>query len=394
MALPSTVTSTNVLPLQNYCSGPFKSSTGKYFMVGVASTATPNGPIVWFANDPEGTWTQDLPSVSRAQSLWASQEGDLIHIIQIGSDLDDALYSRYDMKAESWIVTRETIDAPKNAPILYAVSIASRGAGDPIVGLYSGDTDSIMGTAYDRLDYATRNTSGTWSSPTQAFGASNDEIHYTGASIIPGTGNGLHFFGRRSSDSFLLGRTLSSGGSLSTTINNGAATATSLLTNGISFDDAGTQRVIQGYKDSSTNEFHIWRMTESGGSVADVDVVTISTANDVDTQNNTPVGSLGVDGTIAQAAWSHDTDLDLYHDQADTPQASGDWGTDTEHRNAVTINRISCQVYNRDGARVLAMVYDDGGTIKYDEIDIDVVPANLSDVKFPQQSSYIGPYEI
>jgi hypothetical protein len=68
---------------------------------------------------------------------------------------------------------------------------------------------------------------------------------------------------------------------------------------------------------------------------------------------------------------STSSEFDLYHGQADTPQDSGDWGTDTEFKNNSTINRISCKVIDRSGNK-LAMVYLDGATVMYDEKDIAV----------------------
>lgn len=389
MALPTTLTSAT-MPAQNYFCGLFKSSEGAYYAVVTDS----GGLRVYKATDPSSSWSaQTAPTTnSSVQTVWASQDGDLLHIVSYESTAGTCYYHRWDMFDDAWDVNHQTIDSPKDAPASTDMSCAI--ASHPLVALYTGDQDSNMGTKYDRVDYATRNISGTWSTPTQAFGASGDTINYRGASIVPGTGEGLHLFCTRDSDSNLLGRTLRSGGTLSTTIVNGDAATNTLLTNGVSFDDAGTQRVLQGFKDSGTAEAYVWRMTESSGDVADVDTVTISTANDADDQNATPVMSLAVDGTTVHVVWSHDTDFDLFHDQAATPQASGDWGTDSELDPAATINRISCNIYNRNGVRVLAMVYDNAGTIYYDEESIDVTPTNLSDVKFPQQSSYIGPFEI
>ena len=60
-------------------------------------------------------------------------------------------------------------------------------------------------------------------------------------------------------------------------------------------------------------------------------------------------------------------DRDLFHDKNKT--------ADVEELDGVTVNRISCNVYDRSGAK-LAYVYDDGGTIKYNEVNLVVAVNN------------------
>lgn len=377
VASPTTISST-VLTDQNQYNGPFKSSGGAFYTVILEDTG--NTLEVFKATDPDSSFTaQDTGNnpTGTPISLWVYQDGDTLDIVgqETGGDVE---YHTFDMSSDAWGTTNELIESPTDSTTddIISCSIAIRGTGDPIVTLYAGDTDRVMGTDYSRIDFNTRN-GGTWSGPTLAFGAAADEINYVGSSIITGTSDGLHFFCARSSDGFLLGRTLNSSDSLSTTINNGDAVSEELRVSGASFDDGGTQRVVQPYSDFTTREPKVWRMTESSGDVADVDVVVISTVNDVDTRFNTSLMGSATNGTTMHVMWAHDTDLDLYHDNANTPQDTGDWGTDVEHRDAVTINRqISCNVYIRDTTIVLAMIYDDGGVVKYDEISLGAAAAN------------------
>lgn len=396
MALPSNIGSAStIIGDQNYYCGPFKSSGGAFYAV---LQNTGSGPRVYKASDPESTWTdQDTTTRQVNYSQWAFQDGDLLHIV--GHRSSDLSYWQFNMATDLFTVDAQQIDDPKDAPASTdtACAIAARGAGDPVVALYAGDQDNVMGTSYNRIDYATRNTSGTWSSPTQAFGLASYEWDFYGAGIAPGTSNGLHLIGN--SDRLVVSirgnfivRTLSSGDSLSSE-SEFSQHCDTLQVGPVSVDDAGTQRVLAIVRRAFSSAVGIMRCSESSGNLTVTDFIDFIT-NDAGVANTTPIGCLASDGSTVHAVYSQSSDSDLYHDQADAPHASGDWGTDTEHRDAVTINRISCNIYNRDGARKLAMVYDDGGTVKYDEIDIDVVPTNLSDVKFPQQSSYIGPYEI
>jgi hypothetical protein len=62
---------------------------------------------------------------------------------------------------------------------------------------------------------------------------------------------------------------------------------------------------------------------------------------------------------------------------------------------AVTINRISCNIYPRDGAIKLAYVYDDDGDIKYNEVSISAPTAPaMANSRFPDQNYKIGPFSV
>ena len=93
--------------------------------------------------------------------------------------------------------------------------------------------------------------------------------------------------------------------------------------------------------------------------------------------NGSPVASLAIDGTDEHLLYANSSDSDLYHDKND--------GTDTEILDAVTINRISSNVYDRTTHTRLAYVYDDGGTIKYNEVQLGV----LAGTSFPPRQSFM-----
>lgn len=86
-------------------------------------------------------------------------------------------------------------------------------------------------------------------------------------------------------------------------------------------------------------------------------------------------GCLVGDGTTAHCLYADHTTQDLFHDQ----QADGGaWGTDIERLDAVTVNGVSCNVYDRFGTK-LAYVYDDGETVKYNEVDIAAAPGTAAE---------------
>jgi hypothetical protein len=259
-----------------------------------------------------------------------------------------------------------------------ACSIAVRSDGDIIV-LYQGATDKVHGTDYNRVDYARREGS-TWTVGVDVTGGTGNQVHYYGCVIVKGSGDNMHFFWRRNDNNNINGRTLDpSANTLSTIRTQSAASATLLHTfrNGVSYNDAGTQRVIVPYK-GSANHLRVWRHTEDGsGDLADTGSLTqvSDTSNEVLANLDNPVASSALEGTSQMhLLWSRNSDSDLYHDEAAAPQSL--WGTDTELIDATTIVRLNANVYTRSGATVLAYAYTiTAGGDKYNELELVAAPS-------------------
>ena len=96
-----------------------------------------------------------------------------------------------------------------------------------------------------------------------------------------------------------------------------------------------------------------------------------------------------MDETTVWALISHSSQ-DLF---SDSNNDSAGWGTDTEELDAVTINNITSNVYQRGSDIVLAYVYDDAATIKYNEKVLRTIPT-FAAAELPQQNYYIGPFKV
>jgi hypothetical protein len=270
---------------------------------------------------------------------------------------------------DTWGTTNESIAtlAPLGASSI-SCSIALRSDGDIIV-LYNGNTEKEKGTNYDRVYYA-RKEGESWTvdiivdrSPENG---DMDDRSWYGSVVVKGSSDRMHFFFKDGLDNDGYQRTLTSGNSLEATITAGdsdVATALHVFGPGISYDDSGTQRVRCPYDDGTGNiSYAEFDSADTPGTFTpNVDV----SDADVENINDSPVACCAVDGTDEYLVYADDSTQDLWYDKND--------GTDVEHRDGVTINRISCNVYDRSGTK-LAMVYDDGGTIKYDEVDIGEEP--------------------
>src|SRR3972149_8627910 len=165
MALPVTISSVT-FPDQNYLCGPFKSSSGNIYAVFRDGTFVKLAVVK--ASDPTVSFSiQDnanAPSMGTFAivALWVFQDGDDLKIVTAGIDAPEYRYHVFHMATDLWDGTlkNETIEDVKDSPATanFSCSTAVR-SDDDVVVLYNGDTDAIMGTAYERVDYAVRVTS-------------------------------------------------------------------------------------------------------------------------------------------------------------------------------------------------------------------------------------------
>jgi hypothetical protein len=270
-------------------------------------------------------------------------------------------------------VANQTIETPATAPGTsdISISIAVRSDGDVIV-LYNGDPDKVHGTDYDRVDYARREGS-TWTVGVDVTGGTGNQVNYTGSAVVKGSGDNMHFFWKDDTADVRWGRTLDpSTNGLSTRRSQSSSNVFSHIHGrGVSFDDAGTQRVVVPTASASVG--HAWRHTEDGsGDLADNG--TLTQFADSGTVGINGGFTLNVTSALEGASqmhiiWEQSASDDLFHDEAATPQSS--WGTDTDLLGAVTINQVQgANVYTRAGATVLGYVYEISGVQTYNELEL------------------------
>lgn len=385
MALPVTISATKFPRTNNYV-GPFLSG-GNFYTV-LIDSADNSLVEVHKATDPTSSFVEqdsgNKPNTTDdVKSIWVHQEGTDLHVGHGEHDGTSTVrygYSVFHMATDLWdgTIVNEEIEASVTSldGLDLSISISVRSDGDVVV-LYNGATDSIHGQDRDRVDYR-RREGGTWSAAIAVDNAA--EFSWFGSIIVRGSSDRMHFFFKDDDASDAYQRTLTSGNSLESFPSAGD-TATDAVNHvfgpGISYDDGGTQRVRCPYADGSGQvsyaEFDSGDTPGAFTINADVGDNTVERAIE-----RHVLACLSVDGTDEHLLYANDADQDLYHDKND--------GTDTEVLDAVTINHISCNVYDRSGTK-LAYVYDDGGTIKYNEVDIAVVAGTASPAYYQQ---YIG----
>ncbi len=407
MALPVTI-SNSLMPGNNYFCGPFKAPNQQYYLALLESGT--NKPQIFMATDPTSSFTaQDAsnrPTVgTNMVSLWAYLSGSEIHITTATNEFSspENKYHVFDTSSDTWTTTDEEIDDTKDVGSAFAsCSIAIRSDGDVIV-LYNGNPDADMGNPYQRVDYAREEGAG-WTVGIDVGGTSPVTENRIGSVIVRGSGDNMHFFWQNDDvTNELHGRSLDNANNLSTTRSFELQTA-SLTGNehvwcpGIAWDDAGTWRIVVPTKDYDTDELVVVRWVESSGALGATGGVTIvGSPEDVDTIGSTPTACGCVDGdgkmyVMWGGGGAGGADKDLYRDDA-VPNYTA-WSGETEVIDATTINRISCNVYPRDGAIKLAFVYNEAGTIKYNEVSITAPTApSFANSRFPDQNYHIGPFK-
>lgn len=404
MALPVTISSAaDTFPDQNYYAGPFKAPNGAIYVVLGDDTFADRRPTVYKATDPTSSFTQQtLIGVLQRAALtyWCYLSGSEIYIASGSTVSPETTYSVFDTSTDSWTTTVETIQDTKNVVDAEAsISIAVRSDGDIIV-LYSGTADSDMGNDYQRVDYARKEAS--WTVGIDVGGTSPVTQDRWGSVIVRGSADNMHFFWTDEQETNeSRGRSLSSTNSLST-VRDFDLTSSPLAHSwvpGVAWNDSGTWRITVPIIDNDTDEIVVVRWTESSGAlVASPGTTVVGSPEDVFVANLTPVMCSALDGDgrmwlIWSGGGTAGVDQDLYRDDAASAYTS--WSGETEIINTTTINRISCNIYPRDGALKLAFVYDEAGDIKYNEVSITAPTApSFASANFPDQNYHIGPFSI
>ena len=248
MALPTTI----VAGAGSGCyHPPFKASDGDFYVI-VRNGANLDA---YRATDPTDAWTiQDVDNnpinLGSGQRHAIVQDGDNLHI---ASSTGGAYrYNLFDMAASTWTVASEAIETPANLPANHWISIAVRSDGDVVV-VYNGDTDQVMGSTKQRVDYNVRTVT-TWGGPQALDNAAADE-HYGNPNCVLGTNNFVHCLWQATANvtdpptawTDTIGGSIDpADDTLSTNDASDADTGGALLgfPNVISYDDGGTQRII------------------------------------------------------------------------------------------------------------------------------------------------------
>ena len=349
--------------------GPFVDGNDNVYIVGAEDS---QGYHVYKAgsNPLVDTWTiQDssnepttIDAAARG-SVW--QEGTELHLISWDNSAEQYEYSVFRMSdhasADTWGTVDELMEHPTNAPLSPHCYIAVRSDGDLVVA-YNGDTDKIMGTDYERADYAYEEGSG-WTVG-QTIGGGNGEQDFNAKGIGRGASDETWFLYEANGDGDIKIRSLSSTNSTSAVLTHDEPGFSSTSPHVGYYDDAGVEVMT-----------NVWRIATAGYSIQTRDGTLQSelSLSGTDMDSGTTSTCVAIDGTDAYAVYRSGTADDVtYQKSAD----GGTWGDITTISTATAPAQISANVIDHGGGNVLAVLYEDGGDLYYDEISI-VPPASV-----------------
>jgi len=310
----------------------------------------------------DGNWSsvERILVVDPIASLWAVLVGTDLHVATAEAQAGGSrwAYSKLDTLTDTWTIKDEQISTNGlSSTVGDAISLAVRDDGDVIV-FYNR---TVAGR--DEVVYA-RREGGAWTADIQVDDGGID--NFSGAVIVKDTSGSdrMHFFFQDVTLSDAFQRTLLATNALEAFPAAGDADVSGinhLFGHGMSYDDGGTQRIRCPYRDDTNDVAYA-----EFDSVDAPGAFTLNTAisdNDVDAQNQTPVMCSSNDGTDEYLLYSDITTFDLFRDKNKT--------ADVELEDAVTVERISCNVYNRSGQK-LAYLWQDTGTTRYGEESLAV----------------------
>ncbi len=380
MALPVTISGVDV-GQQNSYHGPFKSSGGAFYTIlhGDGAPISDAALTAFKATDPTSSFTEqdtaNRPNFAvNIYSFNIYQDGGTLHVLGQNS-VDDVYYARFNMATDAWVDLDPgagtdydiLVDgAPDGAAD--ACDIVVRSDGD-IVPIYQGGTVANMGTNYEREVFQVSTDGGeTFGGATALSTSAKNELHYRGPRAVIGDSDRAHcvYVENDGADTYysLLHNDIASDDTVGSEDDTGFDTSNAfyLTGHGVSFDRSGTTKIRFPYVETSTIDLEILAFDAGASPSFSSQNVT---SDNVGTENSSANVCLAVDGSTVHVLFENASQAsDLY--TADD-QGSDDWsGGITESRDAVTINHVSCNVYDRSGTK-LAQIWDDAGTVKYDE---------------------------
>lgn len=389
MALPTTLTDITFLATASQGrTRPYISSAGNvyYFAKDGGTTTQLNA---YKATDPASSFSQAATLAINASGILLGigtfQDGDNIHIAT-QDDNEAILYHVFSMSSDTFTTSNEAatsavgtnIDADK------AISISLETDGSIII-FYQAASVGDMG-AKERVNYAYKPSGGSWTVD-QAVDAGGAINYYLGG-IVRGEADKFHLVFKDDNNSDALHRSVQDvDGTLSAveTLNDSNTNTQSfIVTQPVYYDDDGVERITTFFQ-IPNNIFT--SVIDDDGTPQDDEFILGTT----EFNGEFTIFSGAVDEKTVWALLAQNLD-DLFFDS--NVDNTG-WGNGGEELDAITCNLITSNVYERNGVVVLAYVYDDGGTIKYNEKFLRIASNSaFADARLPRQNYHIGPFEF
>lgn len=372
MALPVTITTQGTV--SQGCGGPFISSGGNVYVV-LKDDVTTSKFRAFKATDPTSSFSNvgtdpQVTSGLNIQILAAAQDGDNIHVVTCDASVATSVNFRYhvfSMSSDSWTTTNEAIILAINSLVVSNVDIKVRSNGDVVV-LYQGAKDAVMGSDYERVDYA-RRVSGVWTTGVAVDNAG--QTQWRVGSSVKGGSDRTHFFFLDNGLNDAYQRTLTSANALETfpaafnTAVNGGGNAPNHR--GTSYDSGGTFKVRQPLEVADYNSVK-FDSADAPTVSQDTDITGATAASRLPYR-----ASFSADGTTLWHTFLTDTTLDIY---TQSNANDGGWSAPASFYTG-TVSEVFTNVYTRGSETVLAMVFMETDPKYHEQVLSTATPTSL-----------------
>jgi len=339
---------------------------------------------VYKATDPTDSFTEEtflaLADTGVLRGIATFQDGDNIHITT-QDDNEVILYHIFSMSSDSFTTSNQVVTAAVGTDVdaEKAISISLSEDESEILIFFQADSDNDMGQK-ERVRRAWK-ISGSWTVGAVDGGGA---INYFLGGVVRGEADKFHFgFLANLADPFIpehksaqdVDGTLSALEEYGDFIT-GANSEDFQLVPGVYYDDDGVERITLAFhRPAATAAEFRSSLVEDDGTPA-VDSLITHTGDDEPFFNGQfAVVVLAVDEKTVWGLWSRSNDgQDLW--SAKNVDDAG-FTDRNEELDAVTINLVTSNVYQRGSDVVLAIVYLDGTTVKYTEKVLRTIAAEF-----------------
>jgi hypothetical protein len=385
MALPTTISGA-LWPTQGSGNlGPFLYGTSVYICTNDAG-----GVVMFKATDPTSSFSEvdasNAPTGASQQYYMDSYfDGTYIHVMWVTQTNPSTIYAKFDCSSDSWVDASDyggiggahsrTLYVPSDSPTTFWGGITVRSDGDVIV-VHPGENYSNMGGATQTVYYSRiEGTSLTAGTSVADSGGKNDNYLY--AYVVMGSSDQCHFAYVRDTDSDFYLRALSSGNALRTQRTNAGTYGG--VSRGV-FNVRASDRICFSVYGTSTTIYSIkfTHFTDDSSPSFEEDIATTPSIATTHPFNGSLCNDTLNEYNYIANIYTGDSDIYIDSDVGTDPPSWNGLNSGSVIFSGITAVGVSANIFTRDNNRVFACLYNDSGTVKYDEFTLYAVSSATS----------------
>jgi hypothetical protein len=373
MPYPATISGVSWPEHRNNVLGPFLYEDSLY----VAVLDVPNNHLeVWRSTDSGETWAEadaaNHPAINNTASNRSTDAFVTGSVLSVGTVEAGSVLMRiwrFDLATNLWAGGFNALSGPQvytNVTGKIAFGSIRRASGS-YVAFYQGGPESIMGSAYRRVQRSISTTSGlTWATPqhidvvTGGSSPPGTQVHYDMRAILHGSQDRAHLFYTETGATTLWHRCIISNndfgtaGAIDTTVNVGNYPMGIPTT----YEVDGVTWLAVPYVDSNGDLIVARAASADTIATASWSFSVVAATNRPETANSNPA-ALVAENQQLHCLWVDDTNQHLYRASDD---GNGNFAAEVVYRTGITTQGVNQRATFSQG-----VLYNDGGTVKYDK---------------------------